>query len=109
MGELDRDAPAEAVIETRTDDGGAPVIAVSGELDMSNAGTLEATVEALLAEQPERLIFDLSRLRFMDSAGIAVLLSAAGRVASVEVRDPSPPVRRVVELTGLESVLSVAP
>ena len=109
MAELDRDAPAEAVIETRTDSSGAPVIAVSGELDMSNAARLEATVEAAVADKPDRLIFDLSGLRFMDSAGIAVLLSAAGRVATIELRDPSPPVRRVVELTGLEGVLSVAP
>src|SRR5436305_12712036 len=100
MAELDRDAPAEAAIETRTDSSGAPVISVSGELDMSNAGKLEATVESIVADRPDRLIFDLSGLRFMDSAGIAVLLSAAGKVAAIELRDPSPPVRRVVELTG---------
>jgi anti-sigma B factor antagonist len=109
MAELDRDEPAEAVIEARTDTSGAPVIAVSGELDMSNAARLEATIEAVVAAKPDRLIFDLSGLRFMDSAGIAVLLGAAGKVTSIELRDPSPPVRRVVELTGLESVLSVAP
>jgi anti-anti-sigma factor len=108
MAELD-DTPAEAVIETRTDDSGAPVIAVSGELDMSNSARLEAAVESAVAGGPERLVFDLSGLRFMDSAGIAVLLGAAGRVGTIEVRDPSPPVRRVVELTGLEGVLSVTP
>jgi anti-sigma B factor antagonist len=110
MAELDRDAPAaQAEIETRTDPGGAPVIAVSGELDMSNAGKLEEIVDAAVAAKPDRLVFDLSGLRFMDSAGIAVLLGAAGKVPTIELRDPSPPVRRVVELTGLESVLSVAP
>ena len=109
MAELDRDTPAEAVIESRTDESGAPVIAVSGELDMSNADRLEETVAAAVANSPERLIFDLGGLRFMDSAGIAVLLRAASRVAVIELRGPTPPVRRVLELTGLESVLSVAP
>ena len=109
MAELDADRPAEARIETRTDPDGAPVIAVSGELDMSNAGKLDATVESLLAQQPGRLVFDLSGLRFMDSAGIAVLLAAANRIDTIELRDPSPPVRRVVELTGLTRVLSVVP
>ena len=109
MAELDADRPAEARIETRTDESGAPVIAVTGELDMSNAGKLDATVESLLAQQPERLIFDLSALRFMDSAGIAVLLGAANRIETIELRDPSPAVRRVVELTGLTRVLSVVP
>src|SRR5262249_6635885 len=109
MAELDADRPAEALIEMRTDESGAPIIAVSGELDMSNAGKLDAAVDSLVAKDPERLVFDLSGLRFMDSAGIAVLLGAAGKVAEIELRDPSPPVRRVVELTGLTRVLSVVP
>ena len=110
MAELDpdRQAPAEAVIETRMDSSGAPVVAVSGELDMSNADRLQATVDAIVEGAPTRLIFDLSDLRFMDSAGIAVLLRAAARVESIELRDPSPAVRRVVELTGLASVLIVS-
>src|SRR5438874_10912065 len=109
MAELDRDAPAEAAFETRTDPSGAPVIAVSGELDMSSAGRLEEVVGAAIAAGPEKLIFDRSGLRFMDSAGIAVLLRAAAKVAVIELREPSPPVRRVLELTGLEGVLSVGP
>ena len=109
MAELGRDTPAEAVIDSRTDATGAPVIAVSGELDMSNANRLEEVVEDAVAAGPEKLIFDLRGLRFMDSAGIAVLLRAAGKVAVIELREPSPPVRRVLELTGLEGVLSVAP
>ena len=109
MAELDRDNPAEAAIDSRTDPSGAPVIAVSGELDMSNASRLEEAVDAAVAAGPEKLVFDLSGLRFMDSAGIAVLLRAAGKVAAIELREPSPPVRRVLELTGLESVLSVGP
>jgi anti-anti-sigma factor len=50
-------------------------------------------------------VFDLSGLRFIDSAGIAVLLEAAERVGSISVRDPAPPVRRVIEVTGLTEVL----
>ena len=109
MAELDRDAAAEAVIETRTDPGGTPVIVVSGELDMSNAHRLEAAVDEVVAAHPPRLVFDVSELRFMDSAGLAVLLGAASKVEQIELRDPTPPVRRVVELTGLESVLAVGP
>jgi anti-anti-sigma factor len=80
-------------------------VIVSGELDISTAGSLEATVASLVAERPERLIFDLSGLRFMDSAGIAVLLGAAAKVEAVHLRNPSPTVRRVVQVTGLANVL----
>ena len=107
MAELDGERAADMVIEKRSDPGGAPVVAVSGELDISNAATLEATVAALAAERPERLSFDLSGLRYMDSAGIAVLLGAATKLKEVHVRDPSPAVRRVIEITGLSDVLSI--
>jgi anti-anti-sigma factor len=107
MGKLDGDQPAELVIDTGVDQAGTRIVIVSGELDISNAASLEATVAAITAERPERLIFDLSGLRFMDSAGIAVLIGAAAKVKAVQLRDPSPIVRRVVQLTGLSSVLHI--
>jgi anti-sigma B factor antagonist len=107
MADLDDDRGAEVMIDTRSDPTGVAIVTVSGELDISNAGTLEQAVASITAERPERLIFDLSGLRFMDSAGIAVLLDAAGKVKAVQLRDPSPAVRRVVELTGLTDVLSI--
>jgi anti-anti-sigma regulatory factor len=41
----------------------------------------------------------------MDSSGIAILLRAAARVDSIEVRNPSSTVRRIIECTGLTEVL----
>jgi anti-anti-sigma factor len=97
------------VIDTRIDPTGAPLITVAGELDSSNVASLEATIASVTAEHPERLIFDLSGLRFMDSAGISALIGAAGKVAAVHLRDPSQAVRRVIELTGLSGVLPIEP
>jgi stage II sporulation protein AA (anti-sigma F factor antagonist) len=106
MGELS--GPAELHLQTRVEPSGAALISVSGELDVSNAQTLESAIAELTAgKAPPELIFDMSGLRFMDSAGIAVLLGAAKRVDRVSLRDPSPIVRRVVELTGLSAVLPV--
>jgi anti-sigma B factor antagonist len=107
MAALDDERSAEIVIDTLVDPTGIPIVSLSGELDSSNAGSLEAAVASLTAEQPEQLIFDLSRLRFMDSAGIAVLIGAAAQVKAVHLRDPSPIVRRVVEVTGLSDVLPI--
>jgi len=95
------------VIDTLFDPSGAAVVSVSGDLDISNAASLQAAVAAVTAQSPERLIFDLSDLRFMDSAGIAVLIGAAGEVSAVQLRGPSPVVRRVIELTGLTGVLPI--
>lgn len=107
MADLDEATPAPLSFDVRREGEGAHVVSLAGELDSSNVDTLAAPIAALLAERPERLIFDLGELRFMDSAGIAVLVHAAAEVGPVEVRDPSPIVRRVIEVTGLTNVLRI--
>jgi len=109
MAELDRGRGADATIDTSADATGAPVVRVSGDIDITNAAALEAAAASAAARRPERLIFDLSGLRFIDSAGIAVLLEAAEKVDAVQLRNPSAAVRRVVELTGLTDVLPIEP
>jgi anti-anti-sigma factor len=109
MAELGDDGGARVEIERASDSSGAPVVAVSGELDISNVGELEEVIISVAEAAPERLVFDLARLRFIDSAGLAVLLRATRAAAEVRLRDPSPAVRRLVELTGLADVLSVEP
>jgi anti-sigma B factor antagonist len=104
MGGIE-DRGADIAIETHTDSAGVPIVVVSGELDSSNAARLDAAVATAVGGQPQRLVFDLSALRFMDSAGIAVLVGAAGKVKAVQLRNPSEAARRVIELTGLSSVL----
>jgi len=103
MSEL---TPAHAELKiTPSSEGVVPVLAVTGELDMSNADTVKAAVAASNAESAGRLVFELSGLRFIDSAGIAALLEAAERIDTVVVRSPAPAVRRVIEITGLSEVL----
>jgi anti-sigma B factor antagonist len=109
VGDIEQDQAAEIFVDTRIDSSGARVVSVSGELDSSNAASLESTVASVATEHTERLVFDLSALSFMDSAGIAVLVGATGKVKSVQLREPSQPVRRVIELTGLSGVLPLEP
>ena len=109
MAELDDSTGAQLEVQTGADPAGQPVIRVAGELDIASVERLRVAVDAAMQERPDRLTFDLSALRFMDSAGIAVLLGAARDVTSVRLRSPSTAVRRVVELTGLSDVLVVEP
>jgi anti-sigma B factor antagonist len=103
------DLGPELAIETRPGTGGVPVVSVSGELDSANAGTLADALTPLFSGSPERIVFELSGLRFMDSAGIAVLINAKHAVATVELRNPSAIVRRVIEATGLTAVFELVP
>jgi anti-anti-sigma factor len=105
----DSDISAPLGVETRPDEPGGPVIAVSGDLDISSVPELRRAVDAVAAAHPEELTFEMGGLRFMDSAGIAVLLAAAGSVPSVRLRNPTHAVRRVIELTGLTEILKVEP
>jgi anti-anti-sigma regulatory factor len=43
----------------------------------------------------------------MDSSGIAMLLRTVGGAGSVEVRNPSTVVRRIIECTGLSEILRI--
>ena len=96
-------------IDTLLDPTGAQVVVVSGELDSSNAALLQQRVASLPPHPAQRLIFDLTGLRFMDSAGIAVLIGATTRASSVSLRSPSPIIRRVLKTMGLSTVFSIEP
>jgi anti-sigma B factor antagonist len=99
---------ATVQIEMHLDSTGTQVVSLAGELDSSNADSLQERVASIPPQPPRRLIFDLTHLRFMDSAGIAVLIGAA-KASSVSLRNPSPIIRRVLEATGLSGVFSIEP
>ena len=107
MAELDDDLSGEVTIATEVDAAGDPIVMVSGEIDMSNASALSAAVAPIAATRPSRLTFDLTGLRFIDSAGIAVMLTAAA-TNTVSLHNPSAIVRSVIEATGLSTILHMA-
>jgi anti-anti-sigma factor len=109
VAELDAGSAAKVSIATTRDADGAPIVTLSGELDSSNVAVVSDTIAAISAERPARLVFDLGQLRFMDSAGIAILVGVAGELGTVAVRNPTPIVRRLIEVTGLAAVLRIEP
>ena len=107
MADLNPAGPTGMELEIGDEDG-TPVIRLAGELDMTSADDVRAAIDGVLRHRtPERVVFETSGLQFMDSSGIALLLSVAQQVPEVEVRAPSPIVRRLIELTGLEETLRI--
>jgi anti-sigma B factor antagonist len=94
-------------INVTTGADGVPVIALRGELDFATAPVADASLAPVLAEQPKRVVFDLTGVTFLDSSGIAVLVRSAQLAGTVAVRNPSTVVRRVIECTGLEETLHI--
>ena len=83
---------------------GYPVVTVAGEIDIATATRLRERLFELAASG-HPLVADLDQVRFMDSAGLAVLVGAAKRAAahggSLHVVCAGPRVRQLFRLTGL--------
>jgi len=90
---------------------GTAVVSVRGQVDVYTADRLWETVDEALAGAPSELIVDLSRVTFIDSTGLSVLVRAHKRLksmrASVVVRGASNQVVKVLEITKLNKVLSL--
>src|SRR5919109_5024628 len=91
--------------------GGHAVVTASGELDLYTAPQLQTALAALLREHVDRVVVDLSGIEFCDSTGMNVLLSAMKRLkergGTLELAAPRPAVRRILEVTGLDTVFTV--
>jgi anti-sigma B factor antagonist len=83
-------------------------LSLVGELDLANAATLAAELEG---HSRGDLVLDMSRLEFIDSTGIALLVATHRRLnCNGEVRfrligSESTSVCRVMKLTGLDAEL----
>ncbi len=84
-------------------------LVLTGELDLAHADEPEATIRRLCAGEVDCLVIDLSRLQFIDSSGIRLVLVAADLCAKegLEFRlVPGPQnVQRVFEVAGLDRLL----
>lgn len=81
------------------------VISLGGELDMASAPLLQAALESAEAEATSALVLDLRELRFMDSTGLRIILSARERWLSrgheLALSAASSQVQRLLSVSGL--------
>jgi anti-sigma B factor antagonist len=92
---------AKAWMQVSVDGAGVSVVELGGELDMSNVGQAQQRLADLIQTRPQRLIFDLAGITFMDSSGLGLLVSARRESESMEIRRASAIAQRVIEATGL--------
>src|ERR1700756_3697095 len=92
--------------------GTTSTIELEGELDLAQRAATTDAIARALDQRPACLVLDLSRLSFIDSCGIHVLINARNRCAEQEARlviIPGPrAVQRVFEICGLIEILPFA-
>jgi anti-sigma B factor antagonist len=100
-----------AVERSRSD--GYEVLAVAGEIDIVTAPRMIAALNAVLAEIESPLVVDLSRVLFMDSTGLALMMNARRRVMrsgqGFAIVCPPGPIGRVFEIADMMETLRVYP
>ena len=84
---------------------------ITGRLDSTTAPNLEAAINEL-SEDAKELIFDMSELEYISSAGIRVILGAYKKMNSNEgimrIEKVNDMVFEVFEMTGLSQMLTEA-
>jgi len=89
------------------------VVTVSGEIDVVNSPDLGVELSERAGVSTGTLVVDLSEVTFMDSSGLRILLetdeTCRHRHSSLVLHNPSPAVRRLLEITGLTTELSINP
>jgi anti-sigma B factor antagonist len=105
-----RTVSTDLSIQRRDDDRGV-VLALFGELDVVSAPTLEQTLSEVLEQPHARVMLDLNGLRFVDSAGVSVLIKAKQRAEThgriLVLRRPTEQLERVFALVGLADWLEI--
>ncbi|MDR3710736.1 MAG: STAS domain-containing protein [Capsulimonadaceae bacterium] len=101
---------AELVVEEKESDKG-PILDVSGELDLTTVAMLRDPLMVQAANNQNRnLIIDVSRVEFIDSAGLALLVEARKRLAAdsrslVLILSPGRQPERVLRLVRFDTIM----
>ena len=104
--------------------GDVSIVELSGEFTLGRAGMSKpldlhghpledvgATLRALLDRNSVRIVLDLDKVRFLDSAGLGELVAWKKRAAQlggdVRLLRPQPRIRDILELTALTAVFRI--
>lgn len=83
---------------------------ISGELDLAAAQTFRHALESVVHREDKALVLNLSQLRYIDSTGIGLVVSALKIRDELKmplaVRNIPAAIRRLFDLTGISGFLN---
>jgi anti-anti-sigma factor len=98
------------VHEERLD--GTLIVALEGELDASSVGVVAVKLRQLVENQAKRLVVDLERVTYLDSAGINLLFAVGGELSARQLQlhlvvAPGTPIERTLKVVGADRLFPV--
>ena len=84
--------------------GAVPILRVSGDLDRPNSQGLEKALRVHVNAGNHRLLLDLGGCSYIDSGGLATIISTAGELRDdglLAIVAPSVSIRRMLDVVGL--------
>ncbi len=98
-------------METRSVESEPPIIELEGEVDVYTAPQLKQQMIGLLEGGAMELVVDLTKVEYLDSTALGVLIGGLKRLrerdGNMVLVCPSPRIRRVFEITGLDKIFDI--
>lgn len=98
-------------MNTYTLESGVPVITLEGEVDVYTAPQLKQQMITLLEAGTKQMLIDLTQVEYFDSTALGVLIGGLKRMrerdGNLALVCPSPRIRRVFEITGLDKIFDI--
>lgn len=98
-------------METRSVESEPPIIELEGEVDVYTAPQLKQQMISLLESGANELVVDLTKVDYLDSTALGVLIGGLKRMrerdGNMVLVCPSPRIRRVFEITGLDKIFEI--
>ena len=94
---------------SKEQNGGDLKVSLNGRLDTTTSPQLEEELKGVL-DAASHLVFDLSALEYISSAGLRVLLSAQktmNKQGDMLVTGVSPEIMEIFEVTGFSDILTI--
>lgn len=93
-------------VDTKVDGERATVL-LRGELDIATRRPVFDALVALVADGVTDLVIDAAELTFLDSSGLGLLLEVRRLGVTLTLRNPSPRVRRVLDVVMIDGLIGI--
>ncbi|MDR1086391.1 MAG: STAS domain-containing protein [Deltaproteobacteria bacterium] len=95
------------------EENGVRILSVSGRMDATNSADFDQAAKELLGTAPSRILLDLSRLEFISSAGLRVVLilgkACQEHSLTLAFCDLQPMVAEIFSISSFDAIFKIFP